>query len=282
MHREVLQKLASVGARPDDTGNIRLYHLTDAQAAAAIVAERRLLPRAPEDVAEAQLRRGGGSVYLSSSPDVAADLGKGMVVVAVDLPTATPAEVIRERWGDPPRVELEVQLRAGEQLDLAFVDCLDRLVDRESLPASAQAALELFETSPVGLQLADHDEKAGRCQRASMRFLSALRETGSDGTLLAWGGDGWWHCAVLIAGSEDVVVDWTASQFESDDARGAVPYPRIETRAQADARWGCSDPRDIDSSAGRWVAELPELLTWSGAREVIPDRDSPEAETNKH
>lgn len=278
MRPDVLHALARVGTHPDDNGNVRLYHATDAQAAAAIVAERMLRPQEPDDLAERMLRRGGGSIFLSTSPDIAADLGKGGVVLVVDVRVdGTPAEVIRPGWGDPPRVELEVQLPAGENLPLAFVDRLDRAVGLADLPAPAQEAVALFAASEVGQQLADHDEKAGRCQRASMRFLSALREKGASGTLLAWGGTGWWHCAVLIADSADVVVDWTASQFETEEARAEVPYPRIETRAQADARWGPSSALDIDTALGRSIAALPELLPWSEAQRPMPDRDSPEA-----
>jgi hypothetical protein len=282
MRDDVLAALGQVGTYPDENGNVRLYHATDEQAAEAILAELILLPREPEDRAERMLRRGGGSVFLATSPDIVADLGKGGVVLAVDIPVGgTPAEVIRAGWGDPPRVELEVQLPAGENLPLAFVDRLDRAVSFDDLPAPAQEAVAMFAASKVGQQLADHDERAGRCQRASMRFLSALREKGADGTLLAWGGTGWWHCAVLITGSADVVVDWTASQFETEEARADVPYPRIETRAQADARWSPSSVLDIDTALGRSVAVLPELLPWSEAQRAIPDRDSTEAAVDR-
>lgn len=283
MHPDALRRLAHVGTRPDDNGNVRLYHATDAWAAEAIIAEAKLIPRAPDDLAERILRGGGGSVFLSSSVDIAADLGKGKVVLAVDVAAeGTPAEVKRSGWGDPPRVELEVQLRAGEELPLAFVDRLDRAVSLGDLPSAAQEAIALFQASEVGQQLADHEERGERCQRASLRFLSALREAGADGTLLAWSGDGWWHCAVLIAGSDDVVVDWTASQFETEERRLEVPYPRIETRAYADARWGSSVEMDVDSPEGRFVAKLPELRPWSCAQKRIPDRGSPQAETDRH
>lgn len=282
MRSDVVRALVQGGTHPDEDGNVRLYHATDEQAAAAIVADRMLRPQEPDDLAERMLRRGGGSVFLSTSPDIAADLGKG-VVLAVDIPVeGTPAEVIRAGWGDPPRVELEVQLPAGENLPVASVDRLDRAVGLADLPAPAQEAVALFAASKVGKQLADHDAKAGCCQRASMRFLSALREKGADGTLLSWGGTGWWHCAVLIAGSADVVVDWTASQFEGDDARADVPYPRVETRARADARWSPSSELDIDTALGRSVAALPELLPWSEAQKPIPDRDSPDAAFDRH
>lgn len=123
MRDDVLDALAQVGTYPDENDNVRLYHATDEQAADAIVAERLLRPQEPEDPAERMLRRGGGSVFLSTSPDIAADLGKGSVVLAVDVPVkGTPAEVSRAGWGDPPPVELEIQLRAGDNLLLAFAD----------------------------------------------------------------------------------------------------------------------------------------------------------------
>lgn len=274
MRRDVLDKLARVGTHPDDYGNVRLFHATDARSAQAIIAERQLEARQPEDPAERLLRGGGGSVFLSSARSVAGDLGKGDVVLAVDIPAAeTPAEVIRAAWGDPPRVELEVQLRAGEDLPLAFVDRLDRTVSLSDLPRAAQEAVALFESSAVGQQLADQGERAGRCQPASISFLSALRETGADGTLLAWDGDGWWHCGVLVADSTDVVVDWTASQFEPEGPKADFSFPRFETRAQADTRWGLSSKLDIDTPLGCSLAQLRPLLPWSEAQKRIPDRD---------
>lgn len=76
MHADVLRELARAGVYLEENGNVRLYHATDAQSAAAISAERSLRPRQPQDPAERQLRRGGGSVFLSSSPGIVADLGK--------------------------------------------------------------------------------------------------------------------------------------------------------------------------------------------------------------
>jgi hypothetical protein len=248
-----------------------------------IVAEGKLRPQQPEDPAERALRRGGGSVFLSSSLDIAKDLGKRGVVLAVDVPAEdTPPEPIRAASGEPPRVELEVQLPAGAELQLAFVERLDREVSFADLPTAAREAIALFEASEVGQQLADHDEKEGRCQRASMRFISALRHVGADGALVAWGGEGWWHSAVLITGGDDVIVDWTASQFEPEEGRNDVPYPRVETRARADARWVSSELLDIDTPAGRLAANLPELLPWCKAQKRIPDRDSEEASTDRH
>lgn len=270
MRPDVVRELGRVGTFPDENGNVRLYHATDASAAQAILAEGKLLPQEPEDPAERELRRGGGSVFLSTSAAIAGDLGKGGVVLAVDIPVEdTPAEVIRARWGDPTRVELEVQLPSGADLPLAFVDRLDRAVSRSDLPGAVQEAVAAFEASDVGQQLVQHEEKAGRCQHASIRFLAALRQHGADGTLVAWRGDGWWHCGVLVA-STDVVVDWTASQFEPVEAHESVPSPRIEPRAQADARWGVSSEMDIDSMEGRFVAKLPELVPWSEAQSRIP------------
>lgn len=283
MHSDVLSELERVGTFPYEDDTVRLYHATGTREAEAIIAESKLRPQEPEDPAERQLSGGGGSVYLSSSPDIGADLATGKVLLAVNVAVgSTPAEVLRGCWGDPPRVELVVQLRAGEELSLPFVDRLDRTVALGDLSRSVQEAVGLFETSEVGQQLADHEEKEGRCQRASMRFLSALREKGADGRLLAWEGERWWHCGVLIADSDDVLLDWTASQFETEEAPSEVPYPRIETRARADARWGTSCELDIDSPLGRNVAGLPELVPWREAQKRIPDRNSDQAATNRH
>lgn len=109
-----------------------------------------------------------------------------------------------------------------------------------------------------------------------MRFLSALREKGSHGRLLSWGspGDTWWHCTLQLKDS-DVIIDWTARQFESD-----APYPRIEPRAVAEARWNLPGELDIDTPAGRWAAKLPEVPAWSEAREhfVPPPPQDPAPE----
>jgi hypothetical protein len=262
---DVIEALERVGKAPDLNGNLRLYHATEESMAEAIVRERVLRAKQDDDPAMRALQRGGGSVFLASSPAVGGDLGKA-VILAVDVDAAsTPAEVLRADWGDPPRVELESRLRAGEDLALMSVERLDRTVDARDLPDAAQKALALFQASPVGEQLSEQDQQGGNCQRASIAFLAALRRVGADGTLLAWGLPGAWHCAVLVAGSGGVIVDWTAGQFESEGAE--VPYPRVETKAQADARWGDSNPLDIDSALGRSLAGLPRLAPWEQARE---------------
>jgi hypothetical protein len=274
MHPDILAALARVGTHPDENGNVRLYHATTGPAADSIIADGVLHATESTDLAQRLVARGGGSVHLASSPSIAADLGKGQVVLAVDIPKETPAEVPPRYSPNPSRVELEVQLPPGEDLPLVFVDRLDRRVSLDDLPAEAQRAVEAFKASEVGQQLARIEEQPGRCQRASIAFLSALRHHGADGTLIVWSGPSWWHSAILVADTEGVIVDWTASQFESDEVKASTPYPRIETRAQADARWGDSDPEDIDTPVGRFVSALPELAPWSEAQRRIPDRET--------
>ena len=118
MRDDVLQSLARAGKTPDRQGSLRLYHATDEVSATAILREQSLRPVEPEDLAERLLQRGSGSVYLASSPEIGGDLGK-RVVLAVDIDAdTTSAEVVREGWGDPPRVDLEVRLGASEELAL--------------------------------------------------------------------------------------------------------------------------------------------------------------------
>jgi len=142
--------------------------------------------------------------------------------------------------------------------------------------ARLERAIELFKSSPVGQQLSRHEGRAGRCRRASQRFISALRHVGIDGALLEWAWDGEWHNAVLLADGR--VVDWTASQFESDPDRIAgVPWPRIETREEAEARWGEAQVIEPDD---RWAlaSGLPRLQTWAEARLPMPPPGTPQAE----
>src|SRR4051794_37438205 len=117
----------------------------------------------------------------------------------------------------------------------------------DELRRRLQRAVGLFQASPVGEQLRDVEQQRGRCKRASSRFISALREVGLRGNVLEWAGDGWWHHAVIVEGS-DIVVDWTAAQLEHDpDTAQAVAWPLIETRAEAEARLGKArevDPED--------------------------------------
>ena len=214
------------------------------------------------------MARGGGSAFLSSSPAVGEDLGLP-VVLAVDIDAAsTPAEVIRAGYGQPPRVELQSDLRDGEVITLVNVERLDRNVEVNDLSVDAQRAVALFANSPIGAQLSEHAAKAGNCQRASVAFLSALRECGANGTPLAWAvGETGWHSAVLVEGSGGLIVDWTAGQFEPPGA--AVPYPRVETRARADARWGDSNPLDPDTPVGRSIGKLPAVPSWEHGRQSL-------------
>ena len=43
----------------------------------------------------------------------------------------------------------------------------------------------------------------------------------------------------------------------------------VETKARADARWGDSNPLDIDDPVGRSLGKLPQLPAWENARERI-------------
>jgi hypothetical protein len=149
-------------------------------------------------------------------------------------------------------------------------------VPREDLDPRAQRAIELFENSPVGEQLSEPKERSGRCWRASTRFLSALRESDLDGSLLVWVGEGWEHGAILLDGT-DIVVDWTASQFAEDDEEAAAyDFPCIRTRGQADAELNYEsyvldfeDP--FQSKAPNLIPE--PLLRWERARQRIVGTD---------
>jgi hypothetical protein len=274
MQTQTLAALAKVGTYPDDDGNVRLYHATSSDAADAIVRDKKLIPAPPTDPAELALLRSrgfGGHIYLASSPAIGNDLSGSQVVVAVDVAVAAlPDWPLRDNWGDPPRVELELQAPIDEEenilkLALAYADRLERRVKVEELPLAVQGAIELFQDSPVGRQLSAIRTPSGLCQDASIRFLAALREQGSDGQLLAWGSpeSTWWHCTVQPKES-DVIVDWTARQFEPNAA-----YPRIETRTVAEARWNLPGLLDINSAIGRNVGQLPDVPTWEEARGVI-------------
>ena len=250
VNRDLLEALARVGTHVED-GRLRLYHATTSDGAKAILNERCLRPKQAEDIAERMLQPNQGSIFLSSSPTIEEDLAHGAVLLAVDInPNSVEAELIRDGYGDPPRVELRVDLSLDQTLPLLFVDRLDRQPTQADLSPEAQAAVNLFAESPVGQQLANIDEQNGRCGRASLRFLAALRQEGSDGTILTFSGDRWWHAIVLPNGT-DLVLDWTPSQMEEPAARTKAPFPRIETRAQAEARWGLSAELDVDSDLGR-------------------------------
>jgi hypothetical protein len=190
--------------------------------------------------------------------------------VAVDVAlTALPEEPLRSRWGDPPRVELQAQLPLTCTLPLRFADRLDRIVSLPDLPPDAQEAISLLADSSFGRQLSDAERDIGGwCQTASLRFLAALREKGSDGHLLSWGGpsEAWWHCTVQLV-ETDIVVDWTARQFD-----GNAPLPRIETRAVAEARWGIPGWLDPDTRLGRSLGALPAVPTWADAQRARSTR----------
>lgn len=155
MRDDVLRVLEHFGKIPDHDGHLRLYHATDATSAALIVREGVLRAMQADDPAARMLERGVGSVYLSSSPAIGDDLGNP-VVLAVDVDAACPsAEVLREGFSEPPRVELEVHLPAGGHLTLVTVDRLDREVEIAELPPAARDAIALFRDSPVGQRLKD-------------------------------------------------------------------------------------------------------------------------------
>lgn len=148
------------------------------------------------------------------------------------------------------------------------------------LPDEVGDAIDLFRQSPVGQQLADPRETNGRCGRASGRFISALRECGSDGKIVEWGGlENAWHQAVLLPDGM-TVVDWTASQFETDaEAAQSVPYPRIELLSAAIERWEEPSHIDPDDKQAMWLHDTPPPMPWSEARERIPDEGSAEERT---
>ena len=120
MHQDVLDVLAEVGVRPDNDGNVTLYHATSAQASPLIIDELALRPPAPDKEPDPALRllqeREGGFVWLASSPSIGQDLAAGEVVLEVVVAASIPAELNR-----PPqegRVDLAVQLRPRQALPL--------------------------------------------------------------------------------------------------------------------------------------------------------------------
>jgi hypothetical protein len=240
----------------------------------------RLLPTEPGDVAERLLLRGQGHIFLASSSSIGEDLPTGSVVLAIDVAAESlPEAPLREGWGEPPRVEIQLTIPMSESLPLVFADRLDRKVELTDLDAAVQAAIELLADSPFGRQLNDRDHDVGGwCQTASVRFLSALRGQGSDGTLLSWGhvGGTWWHCTVQLKDT-DVVVDWTARQFDPE-----APCPCIETRTVAEARMNLLPAElDIDTAFDRRTAERPEVPAWSDAeKRFTPPPSAPPPETN--
>lgn len=155
-------------------------------------------------------------------------------------------------------------------------------MDPSDLDPGVQEAIELFESSEVGQQLRDPMECGGRSRRAAQRFLSALGTKERKGQLLEWAWDGGWHHAVQLDGT-DIVIDWTAAQFEGDpDAARRVPFPRIETRAAAEERWGEPAVIDMDKGDDLYFHNVPPLVPWSVAQRRIPDRGSEQERLNRH
>lgn len=155
-------------------------------------------------------------------------------------------------------------------------------MDRNAVDPAVREAIELFEESEVGEQLRDPGQCDGRCRRASQRFLSALATKERRGHLLEWAWDGGWHHAVLVDGCE-IVIDWTAAQFEQDsDAKRRVPFPRIETRTQAEERWGEAAVIDVENASDLFLHNVPPLVTWEVARARIPDQGSEEERLYRH
>lgn len=274
MRVEVLRALAEAGTSPSYYETLRLYHATSEEGAAGILEGRQLLPALPEDPAERILaKRGGGagSVYVASSPSIADELPTGQVVLAIDVPEQTPAEIVRT-WGEPPRIELELRLKGA--LSLPWVDRFDRVVRLNDLSAPVREAVAAYVRSPVGQQIQQEGEAEGRCSRASRRFLSALRDRdpviGRAARVLEWGGEGGWHHAVLLE-EQDAVLDFTSRQFPDHDRD---PFPLVRTRAQAEHEWGPAMIIDMDSNQDRFIHNVEPLLPWEVARRCIQSRGS--------
>ena len=152
------------------------------------------------------------------------------------------------------------------------------MIPRQVLDSRSKAAIRLYAAAPVGLQLSDPAERAGRCWRASTRFIAALRHEQSDGCLLLWSGEGWTHGAVLVAGSP-FVVDWTVSQFEDDPAKAAAyEFPMIRRRREMDAhlRSSSSVLKFEDPFWAKTDLVPEQLLPWELARVRIPGLDRPQ------
>jgi hypothetical protein len=63
-----------------------------------------------------------------------------------------------------------------------------------------------------------------------------------------------------------IIVDWTARQFDTETA---APYPRVETLAEAAARWG---PARVIDGRDAWVGLVSEDIEagpWSIAQRRI-------------
>jgi hypothetical protein len=119
MQSATLRALADVGTYRDEAGNVRLYHATSAAAATSILEGERLLPKEPVDVAERLVLRGRGLIFLASSASIGRDLPHGSVALAVDVAAdKLPEAPLRERFGDPPRVELQLTIPMSDSLPL--------------------------------------------------------------------------------------------------------------------------------------------------------------------
>jgi len=266
MRPDVLAQLATIGRRPTTAGHIRLLHATDRLSADRILRESRLRPRADADLALNQLNRGLGSIYLATHESIRDDLATADVVLALDFDVRTiDAEIHRPCVGDPPRLELVVQLPMDKTLEFVAGDRLDREIEVQDLNPAVADSIIAFRDSVAGRQLSVPAQTGGRCQRASLAFLSCLRHHGSNGTLLAFSGDGWWHCVVAVEDPQ-AIIDWTAAQFERDPTQAAaMPTPRIETLARVTNRWG--EPTILHP--GDRLANVPPLEPWPEAGALI-------------
>jgi hypothetical protein len=120
---EALRHLAWVGVTPDPDGTVVLYHATRSQHLQTILDDKELKPALPADLAERQLRGGRGAVYLSSHPEIGKDMRVGPVIrVRVAARDLDSAEVVRSRYGTPPRIELEVWREPSAMLPLVSAE----------------------------------------------------------------------------------------------------------------------------------------------------------------
>jgi hypothetical protein len=260
---DVLDALARHGALVSNDGTLRLYHATTRASAADILRTGVLLPATPNNPALRALRR-GGSIFLASRPSILGDLSTADIVLAISIrPEDAPqAEVLRTDLGDPSRAEIEL---VGRSSPLPLTYARDPLAPAPVTSPEVAAAIADFLGSPVGHQLTDPAECRGRCKRASLRFVGALRAHGTDGQIIEWTWDRWWHDAVLIGG--DLVIDWTVSQF--DPTTGT--FPELSSRARKDLHMLTA----YSAAAGAVMDPNDPFLDyrvdpWDLARERIP------------
>lgn len=273
MRPDVLAALARVACRVSADGTLRLYHATSSPVAEQILADGYLRPAPPDDVAERMLRRDRGFVFLATAPSIGADLQGRDTVLAVSIDAETPAEIHRERWGDPPRAEIVLERKLDDPIPLVFADRLARDVE---LPETAKVAIELFRESEVGQQLADPDERIGRCRRASERFISALRHVDPEtpARLIEWAWEDAFHVVVKL---DDDLIDWTASQLtEKPVPIAEMPWPYVETRARVDLQmlkdFGADAGAVVDPDDRFMEPSRTRILSWELAQRRIPDR----------